>query len=190
MRFNHAKSCGRVASVRPARGHGRRLDTMEHQREEKRRHRRPFGVVQPERVAKALRRPRRGDEATLAVPPHQVLEDGPGLGEHEVAIGDHRGLAERVHRAKLRRREHRSCVALVALHFVLEAELLEEPEDALRAGVIEMMEDDHGGLGRCRGLDSRRGRTLPEGAARRGRSFADIVRPSMVCRVRLERWAW
>src|ERR1019366_5027435 len=83
------------------------------------------------------------DEAALPVATYEVLDDCPRLDEREVPVGDDGRLAERVHGAKLRRREHRLPVALVALHFVLEPELLQEPEDALRAGVIEVVKDDH-----------------------------------------------
>jgi hypothetical protein len=58
----------------------------------------------------------------------------------------HRRLAERVERAQLRRREQRARIALVALHLVLAVEFLEQPQDALRARVVEMMDGEH-----CRG---------------------------------------
>ena len=43
----------------------------------------------------------------------------------EIAVGDHRRLAQRVHRAQGARREHRLRVALVALDLVADAKLLE-----------------------------------------------------------------
>jgi hypothetical protein len=60
-------------------------------------------------------------------------------------VGDHRRLAERMHLEQLRRREHRLRVALVLLDLVRNAELLEQPQHALRAGVVEVVDDDHGG---------------------------------------------
>src|SRR6185369_6971099 len=52
-------------------------------------------------------------------------------------------LPERMHGAERRRCEHGLGVARVALHLVRDAELLQEPQDALRARVLEMMDDDH-----------------------------------------------
>jgi hypothetical protein len=48
-----------------------------------------------------------------------------------------------VHLAQRRRREHGLGIALVALDFVLEAELFEQPEDPLRAGIVQVVHDDH-----------------------------------------------
>jgi hypothetical protein len=48
-----------------------------------------------------------------------------------------------VHGAERLRREHRLGVALVALDLVLDSELLEQPEDALRAGVVEVVDGNH-----------------------------------------------
>src|SRR5437879_5784249 len=53
-------------------------------------------------------------------------------------------LAERMHLAQRRRREHGLRVALIALDVVGEAELLEQPQHALRARVVEVVDDDHG----------------------------------------------
>ena len=61
-----------------------------------------------------------------------------------LAVGDHRRLAERMHRLQFRRREHGRGVALVALHLIGHAELLQQPQDALRARIVEMMDGDHG----------------------------------------------
>ena len=60
-----------------------------------------------------------------------------------VAVGDHRRLAQRMHGAQLRRRQHGLRVALVALDLVGQAQLFQQPEDALRARVVEVMESDH-----------------------------------------------
>jgi hypothetical protein len=49
----------------------------------------------------------------------------------ELVVRDHGGLAQRMHRAQLRRREHGLWVALVALDVIVDAELLQQPEDAL-----------------------------------------------------------
>ena len=68
----------------------------------------------------------------------------PGLGDRPPLILDHRRLAERMDPAERRRREHGLRVALVADHLIGQAELLEQPEDALRARIFEMVDDDHG----------------------------------------------
>ena len=75
---------------------------------------------------------------------HQVLDDRARLREREVALGKHRRLAERVHFAQRCGREHRLRIALVALDLVGQPELLEQPQHALRARVVEVMDDDHG----------------------------------------------
>src|ERR1700722_15714656 len=48
-----------------------------------------------------------------------------------------------MHGQQRRRGEHRLRVPLVAFDLVVEPQLFEEPEDALRAGVVEVMDDDH-----------------------------------------------
>ena len=104
--------------------------------------------MQPIRIPDALGSPGRRREATGSIALDQVFDDGPRFRERQVAIGDHGGLAQWMNRAKRRRREHRLRVTLVAFHFVLEAELFEQPEDTLRARVIEVMDDDHLRAGR------------------------------------------
>ena len=74
---------------------------------------------------------------------HQVLDDRARLGEREITFGEHRRLAERMHFAQRRRREHRLRIALVALDLVGQVELLEQPQHALRARIVEVMDDDH-----------------------------------------------
>ena len=48
------------------------------------------------------------------------------------------------------RRKHRLRIARIALDFVTGAELLEEPENPLRTGVVEVMNDDHRVIGMLR----------------------------------------
>src|SRR6185436_11839629 len=74
----------------------------------------------------------------------QIFNNRSGLGDGQLAVADHRGFAERMHRAQLGRREHGLRVALVALHLVGQAEFFEQPEDALRARIVEVMDGDHG----------------------------------------------
>jgi hypothetical protein len=37
-------------------------------------------------------------------------------------------------------------VALIALHLIGRAQLLQQPQDALRTGVVEVMKREHGGF--------------------------------------------
>src|SRR5260370_38674733 len=99
--------------------------------------------MHPVGVAQTLARARRRYQPARAVALDQVLHDGARLRERGVAIGDDRRLAERVHLAQRRRREHGPRIALVALDLVLEAELLQQPQQALGARVVQVVDDDH-----------------------------------------------
>ncbi len=72
---------------------------------------------------------------------NQILDDAPRLREHEGRVARRRldghdgDLADRVHGFETGGREHG--FALVGFKGVGEAELLEEPEDALGAGLFE-----------------------------------------------------
>jgi hypothetical protein len=72
-----------------------------------------------------------------------MLDDGPGLRERRAILGDDRRLAERMHLAQRWRREHRRGIALIALHLVVETELLEEPQHSLRARIVQVMDRYH-----------------------------------------------
>lgn len=97
------------------------------------------------------------DAALGALAPARGHEAGPGrqmlaqVLRHEAALGQDEGraagagagdaddgrLAERVHALEGGGRQQRLAVAAEALHLVGGAELLEEPEDALRARLVE-----------------------------------------------------
>ena len=68
----------------------------------------------------------------------------PELREQQVAVADHRELAQRMHLDCVRRRKIGDRVACVRNDLVLQSKLFQQPEDALRAGVVEVMDDDHG----------------------------------------------
>ena len=123
--------------------HGPALDPVEDQLEQERRHRRALGVVHPIAVSSALRGAGRGREAPLAVALDQVLQDGAGFCQRQFAVGDHRRLPQGVDLSQRLGRQHRLRVALVALDVVRQSELLQQPQDALRARVVEVMDDDH-----------------------------------------------
>jgi hypothetical protein len=52
-------------------------------------------------------------------------------------------LAERVDGAQFRRRQHRLRIALVFLDLVVQAQFFKQPQDALRARVVQMVDGDH-----------------------------------------------
>jgi hypothetical protein len=70
-------------------------------------------------------------QPAATVPGDDVLDDGTGLGQHEVAIGDHRRGAHWMQGRQFRGREHGDRVPLVALQRVWHAQLFAQPEDAL-----------------------------------------------------------
>ena len=72
-----------------------------------------------------------------------------------------------MHRLQLRRRQPGGRVALVALDLVGRAQLLQQPQDALRARIVEVVDDEHGVL-------------LGWG----------IAKPAPVCRRGVERRLW
>ena len=98
----------------------------------------PFVVAEP--VLAALG----GREPALPVLAHEVVEDRARL-EHQLAVvAQERRLPERVDRLERFRREVGLRVALVLDDLVVDAELLEAPEHALRAGVVQVVDFDHG----------------------------------------------
>ena len=101
--------------------------------------------MEPVAVAQMLIRAGVRHEAALAVPVQNVLDDGAGLGDDAALVLDDRRLAEPMDFSELGRRQHRLPVALVADHLVGRAQLLEQPQDALGARVVEVMDLDHGG---------------------------------------------
>jgi uncharacterized sporulation protein YeaH/YhbH (DUF444 family) len=82
----------------------------------------------------------------LAVLIDQIFDDRTRFGDGQAVIGNHRRLAERMHRAQLGRRQHRFRIALVTLDLVRHAEFFEQPQHALRAGVVQMMDGEHGSM--------------------------------------------
>ena len=125
--------------------HARAADAQRHQLEQQRRHGRAFGVVHPVVVAKAFRRvPCGGAKLPLPITLVQILDDRAGFRERLAVVRDDRRLAQRMHGAQLGRREHGVGIALIALDFVLDAQFFEHPEHALRTGIVEMVNDEHG----------------------------------------------
>jgi hypothetical protein len=77
-----------------------------------------------------------------------IVDDRAGLRDHPpvVAVGDHRGLAERMNGFQFRRRKSGLRVALISFDFIGNVQFLQQPQDTLGPRVIEMMDDDHGRL--------------------------------------------
>src|ERR1700693_1247496 len=101
--------------------------------------------MQPVRVAQSPGRAWRWTQSTFLIEAiEQVLDNRAGLGDGLRTVGDHWRLAQWMDRAQLRRCQHAGGVALVALYFVVNTQLLEQPEYALRTRVIEMMNCEHG----------------------------------------------
>ena len=67
----------------------------------------------------------------------------PEFGDGVAAVGDDGRFAERMDRAKLGRRAHVR-LPLIADDLVGHAEFFQEPQHALRAGIVEMMDNEHG----------------------------------------------
>ncbi len=123
--------------------HRCRAHGVEHELHQQRRHRAAFGEVQPVDEAPVRFAVRRRAQAALAVGGKQVLDDGTRLGDCDVALADHRRLAERVHALERGRGEHRLRIARIALDPVVDFQFLEQPQDALRTGVLEVVHGDH-----------------------------------------------
>src|SRR5580704_18768626 len=105
------------------------------------RHQRAFGVMQPIATAPigfiALCR-----RKSLAISSDKVVDDRPGFGEAQRTILDDWRLSQGVDVPQARRREHRLRVPLVTNDFVVEPDLFEKPQDALRARIVEVMDLD------------------------------------------------
>jgi hypothetical protein len=99
--------------------------------------------VQEVSVAQLVGRAGGGNETSVAIALEQVLDDGARFGHRGGAVGDHGRLAERVDGAQFRRRQHRLRVALVFFDLVLQSQFFEQPENALRARIVEVVDNDH-----------------------------------------------
>ena len=78
-------------------------------------------------------RARRRREPPAAVLAHQIVDDGAGLGDGDVAVVDHRRLAEGVGGLEFGRREVGHRIAPIGLDLIGRTQFLQQPQDALRA---------------------------------------------------------
>src|SRR6185437_9370404 len=85
----------------------------------------------------------RRHQLAVTVAVGEVFDDRAGLGHGQLAVGDHWRLAQRMHAPEFRRRQHGLRVALVALDLVRHAKFFQQPQDALRARIVEVVESDH-----------------------------------------------
>ncbi len=107
--------------------------------EQDRRHDRAFGKMDQLEMADMIIGAARGDKRLAAMPFAQIFDNGAGFIHQAAVILDHRGLAERMDFQQLRRRQIGHEIALMMADPVGHAEFLEQPEDALRAGVVEVV---------------------------------------------------
>ena len=132
-----------------------RRRTLRHQREQQfqqqRRHGGTFGIVQPIGVAQPLRRIRRRDQFAVAIGGDDVFGDRARLRNGVAVVGDDGRFAKRMNGAQFRGRAHVR-LALIADDLIGDAEFFEQPQHALRAGIVEMMHRQHGRPPKCRAL--------------------------------------
>ena len=108
--------------------------------------------MQPVVVRQAFVRTLLRAQPAIVVLVHQVFDNRTGFGDGPVAVGYDRRLAQRMHVQEFGRRKSGLLVAAVALDLVVASEFFEEPENALRTGVLEVVDGDHGGTSlRCPG---------------------------------------
>ena len=82
----------------------------------------------------------------VAVAADDIVDDGAGFADHASVVRDDRRLAERVDRFQLRRSEPGCWVPLIMPDVIRNREFLEQPKDALGAGIVEVVDDDNGGF--------------------------------------------
>ena len=114
-------------------------------------HQGAFGVMHPVAIAPisvvALSR-----RQSRAISIDKIVDDGAGLGEAQRTVLDDRRLSQGMDEPQAGRSKHRLRVPLVADNFVVEPDLFKEPQDTLRAEIVQMMDLDHGmNSARCRG---------------------------------------
>jgi len=84
-------------------------------------------------------------ETVVAVFCDDVLDNGAGFGEHDIAVGYDRRRTDRMQRLVVGRRQHGCGVARIAFEFIRNFQLLAEPDDALGLRFAEMVDGEHEG---------------------------------------------
>src|ERR1700722_15107256 len=128
-----------VGARRPAERAKLAYDELQKQR----RHGRTFRVMHPVTVTPvsiaAL-----GRSQAFAVSTDEIVDDGARLRETQRAVLYNRRLPQGMNAPQACGGALLFRAPLVGYNFVLEPDLFEEPQDALRAGIVEMMDLDHG----------------------------------------------
>jgi hypothetical protein len=137
---------GRIGAATPS---GKPIENELHQ---ERRHGRSFSVVKPIDVAQIVRRAGFRLQPAAAVTVDEIFGDGARFGQRQPAVGYDRRFAERMHGAQFRRRQHGRGMAPIGLDFIRKIKLLKQPEDAVRARLLEVMDGDHEGQYSARAL--------------------------------------
>ena len=99
-----------------------------------------------------------------------------GFGDGVAVVGDDGRFAERMDRAQLLRRAHVG-LALIAHDLVGHAEFFEQPQHALRARIVEMMDGQHGVPPECAALVRR---VVPAGTRKVEMATARLILPGML----------
>src|ERR1700733_1126034 len=167
-----------VGACRPAERAKLAYDELQKQR----RHGRTFRVMHPV-TATPVRVAALGRGQALAVSTDKIVDDCARFREAQSVVLYNWRLSQRMDAPQARRGALGLRVPLVGDDFVVEPDLFEEPQDALRARVVEMMNLDHGKNSRP---PSRRplGHTTPAGPLREifTPSAARITQPNATLR--------
>lgn len=109
--------------------------------EEDWRHRAALGKVEQFAMADMGVGARRRDEVGAAMALTQMLDDRPRFHDDAAIIFEQRRFAERVNGTQFGRREVGDGIALIMADRIRRAELLEQPEDALRTTVVDVVDN-------------------------------------------------
>ncbi len=77
----------------------------------------------------------------------QVFQNGTRFGQHQLAVAQHRRLAQRVHRLELGRRQPVAALAGIGFELVGQAHFLQQPEHTLRARLLQVVQHQRLGVG-------------------------------------------
>jgi hypothetical protein len=89
------------------------------------------GKMEPIKVLGIVGMVRPQSQSTTAVRADDVVDDGRGFGQYQIAVADDRRIAEWVHLSQLGGRKPRDGVALIALDLIGNLQFFAEPHDAL-----------------------------------------------------------
>lgn len=119
--------------------------TRKYQFDQQWRHHRSFSIMQEHAVVHS-HCGFRGRTEPPARALDQILHDCSAFGQHQPIYFQERRLAQRVNTRQCLRREKCGGVPRIGLQAIRHFELFEHPKQALGAGIIEVMQNDHGGL--------------------------------------------